>query len=273
MNEHGLACRQYVHREMKRVDGWLSILDAELVTACAIHQHVLGIDGSVGEIGVHHGKLFVLLCLTRSLGESALAIDLFADQVRNIDRSGEGSRSAFEANLIEFLDSSDEIQIIEGDSLNLTWCELSKVVSPLRLLSVDGGHTARCAANDLRIADDALVDQGIVLLDDYFNPEFPGVSEGYAAFSAERPNRLTPFAIGDNKVLLSRPAHRELFANALTSAIADTNLVKLVEFQGFQTPVFRTPRRMYDKLKQNPIAKRHRGSYLGRRLKPVIRRL
>src|SRR5262245_38178038 len=54
---------------------------------------------------------------------------------------------------------------------------------------------------------------GLIALDDYFNPAFPGVGEGAVRFGFEHPQTLRPIAIGFNKVLFQRePAPFDLNA-------------------------------------------------------------
>ena len=49
---------------------------------------------------------------------------------------------------------------------------------PLRFFSIDGGHLSHIVKHDLETAALSITDGGVIILDDYFNPEFPGVSEG-----------------------------------------------------------------------------------------------
>jgi hypothetical protein len=58
------------------------------VKAFSAKQHELGIYGSVGEIGVHHGKFLIPIVGNALAGEPAVALDLFEDQTGNVDTSG-----------------------------------------------------------------------------------------------------------------------------------------------------------------------------------------
>lgn len=58
------------------------------VKSLSAKQHELGIFGSVGEIGVHHGKFLIPIVGNALAGEPAIAIDLFEDQSSNVDTSG-----------------------------------------------------------------------------------------------------------------------------------------------------------------------------------------
>src|SRR3546814_9689943 len=51
----------YVRQGLKRVDGWLVPYSVDFIRSLAALQRDTGIAGSVGEIGVHHGKLFIPL--------------------------------------------------------------------------------------------------------------------------------------------------------------------------------------------------------------------
>ena len=66
----------------------------------------------------------------------------------------------------------------------------------VRLFSIDGGHTEGITENDLAIADEAIGDGSIIIVDDVFNDLFPGVTNGLHRYFARDPH-LVPFAVGD----------------------------------------------------------------------------
>eukprot|EP00878_Enallax_costatus_P036297 GHUV01040725.1.p1 GENE.GHUV01040725.1~~GHUV01040725.1.p1 ORF type:complete len:133 (-),score=24.11 GHUV01040725.1:94-492(-) len=63
----------------------------EYVKAFTRRQHELGIYGTVGEIGVHHGKFLIPILGNALASEPAIAMDLFEDQESNLAKSGERS--------------------------------------------------------------------------------------------------------------------------------------------------------------------------------------
>ena len=69
---------------------------------------------------------------------------------------------------------------------------------------VDGGHTARETYDDLDLCSRILLPGGVLALDDYFNPAFPGVCEGAIKFWLAHHGALTPIAAGFNKVLFQK---------------------------------------------------------------------
>lgn len=174
----------------------------------------MGIAGGVAEIGVHHGKLFILLYLLGENGESAVAIDLFSHQELNIDRSGQGDLEVLKQNLRRHADVS-RLVVHEGDSTQLSSAQMMELGrGPLRLISIDGGHTAEITAHDLATAEGALAEGGIVILDDCFKEMWPGVIDGvHQHFST--PRSIVPFGIGSNKTFFCHPQFAPRYAGAL----------------------------------------------------------
>ena len=124
-------------------EGWLVLEHVWLVKALSEHQHGTGLLGSVGEIGVHHGKFWAPIVAASLACEPAVAIDLFEDQAKNFDRSGMGSKVAF----LQLAHSQlgmpeDAIEVFAGDSLALSGRQFAARGLPrFRLFSVDGGHS------------------------------------------------------------------------------------------------------------------------------------
>ncbi|MDA0241520.1 MAG: class I SAM-dependent methyltransferase [Proteobacteria bacterium] len=265
----------YVRTGRKSVDGWLTELDARIIAEIVVGQRERGEVGCVGEIGVHHGKLLLLLHLSITAEERTFAADLFEYQDQNVDRSGLGDKERFLQNIRKYTVGTDRIDIFEGNSADLSWANIQeKTGQSCRFFSVDGGHTSALTANDLTIAYDSLSDTGVICLDDYFNKEFADVSVGLNHFmSTIEDNEISPFGISDNKVLLCRSAHRLDYIERLRTSIPDSFHVKDTEFFGHQTPMFRTPRGFYDRIKQSTVAKRLRYHPAGEALKPYVRRV
>ncbi len=264
----------YVHGPMRRVDGWFTRLDAELTATIARHQADLEVTGSVGEIGVHHGRMFVALALTMREGERAFAIDVFGDQHLNQDQSGHGDEMVFRENLARNGIDESRIAVIRGSSLDVNWANIeAEVGAPARLFSIDGGHTAAIVEHDLGIADAGLGEAGVVIADDYFDSGYPGVSEGTARFMLRNPDALRPFALGDSRMFLCRPEWTERYRRALGTGPLSKSHMRTAPMWGSVVSVFRTPRRVVDRIRGLAITRAVLGHPVGVRLEPLIRRL
>ena len=114
------------------------------------------------------------------------------------------------------------VSIVEADSTTLSG--LADVPDGgCRVVSVDGCHTAAATAADLALAHAALHPEGVVVLDDAFNPDWPGVVTGLFEWSAESGRALRPFALAYGKAFLARPgAARERYFRRLAPGARKT---------------------------------------------------
>jgi Methyltransferase domain len=255
---------RYIHRGKFYVDGWLRTEAALTMVALTESQRRLGITGGVSEIGVHHGKLFILLYLLSRAPEKAVAIDLFEDQHLNIDQSGSGDLARFRRNLERHADSS-RLVLHQGNSMELTGADLTRLADgPLRFFSVDGGHTAPLTAHDLETAEASIAEGGIIVVDDVFNEQWPGVGDGVHRYF-ERQRNLVPFAIGVNKTYFCRPSHRDIYHDAAASAASAVTptefLGQPVAYQQFSHPTLK------DRLVESAAWRRLRTTAVGQPLR------
>jgi Methyltransferase domain len=157
-----------------------------ILTSLSQIQHSSGIYGTVGELGVHHGRFTSFLFATARSTEALVVADLFEDnQSENIDLSGLGDYGQFVKGLSAYgLSERDLHAIHRGNTgeLPLDWSAQSNF-APFRLLSVDASHTAASTRRDLALAFCNLAEGGIVVLDDWYHSSWPGVVEGYFQFA------------------------------------------------------------------------------------------
>ena len=205
---------RYLRIGHRFVEGWVEPGALRLVAGLAEAQRRLGVRGGVAEIGVHHGRFFLALHLTRGPGEASIAVDLFDEQEHNVDKSGRGDLSAFRANLHRHA-ADPQATIIAADSSTLDGEALIEHADGrIRMFSVDGGHFAELVEHDMATARDSLAPGGIIIGDDVFNFQWPGAAEGTLAFLS-RCDDVVPFAIGFNKVFFT---HRD-YANRYREAV------------------------------------------------------
>lgn len=190
------------------------------------------ISGDVLEIGVHHGLSAIALAALRGERKQFVAVDLFDEmQDQNVSKSGAGSRQAFLRNMKKFYDDIGFVRVIASASTRLRACDLGNGFS---FCHVDGGHSPEETYHDLELCAEILMPGGLLALDDYFNPAFPGVCEGAVKFKYEQQEKLRPVAIGFNKVLFQK----ELVFDNLNAkfAVAFPHIPKTTSIM-WETPV------------------------------------
>ena len=198
--------------DFHRIEGWFQY-DAALLFM-KYNQLALkpGERGNVLEIGVHHGLSTIAIAALRGAGKQLTAIDLFEDQQnKNVSGSGGGDRGRFEKNMREFYPDSAFLRVIARPSGELTPLDLG---SGFTFVHIDGGHSPEEVYHDLKLCYDVSAAGGLIALDDYFNPEYPGVCEGAVEFSLRHPGSLRPLIAGYNKVLLQKPRDNSPDVNA-----------------------------------------------------------
>lgn len=205
--------------ETAGVEGWFFPIDAYLFGMIDEIQKREGIGGNLFEIGVHHGKTALFLARAAASGETLGVCDVFEQQELNRDRSGEGSRELFVANMRRLAPIHAKIFAKPSDQLTT-----AETTNTCRFFHIDGGHRPEDVATDLQNATAALLPDGVVALDDLFNPNWPGVGEGFYRFVG-RGEALVPILIGGNKVYFTRPAAAARYAKYWESwrDFVDTN--------------------------------------------------
>lgn len=222
---------------LAEVEGWFEPESAEVMASLLLHQIDAGLGGGVAEIGVHHGRSFLLLANGLMPGEPAVALDVFEQQDQNTDQSGKGDRARFEQNLERWA-SDASVSIVASSSLDITKEAAREVFGRPRFFSVDGGHTAEITRHDLELAEASIAEGGIVVLDDLLNGHWMGVLTGTASYLLDQP-ALLPFALSPNKLYLTDSAEAAADYTAhLRGALPDLLGKRDVEFFGTTIDVY-----------------------------------
>jgi hypothetical protein len=188
--------------DFSSIEGWFTP-DAALLFM-AYNQVIAsrGIAGDVLEIGVHQGLSAIAIAALRAPTRHFYAVDLFDDlQVHNTSGSGSGKHDDFLRNMGAFHGDVSFVRVIASPSGAVRSSDLG---SEFAFCHVDGGHSASETYSDIRLCHEILSPGGLLALDDYFNPAWPGVAEGAIRYVMEHPRDLVPVAIGFNKALFQR---------------------------------------------------------------------
>ena len=241
MNEH---LTKYINNGNNYVDGWLLKIAISLIIELNEFQCEKSIEGPVCEIGVHHGRLLILLSLMSLNRKLTVGYDLFENQLDNEDNSGYGNKDIFIKNAQKHGCNLDTIKAISKNSTMLSKKDIiDDCEGNPRFFSIDGGHTSYITYNDLKLAGETLVDNGIVILDDYFNESWPEVSEGTNLFMRDFPNTLIPFAIGGNKIFFTNNSKfaKDYLQHLLNSKNLKRNNSKKSSFLGYPILIYWKP--------------------------------
>lgn len=193
-------------KESNKIDGWFVHQFIDVLSAVNEFQIKNNITGDLAEIGVYCGKSFIPLYLLCKENEIALAIDCFEMQKFNYDNSGRGDYSKFIENLKKIAgEDIRKLKVIKGDSMALSHEDYlgESINKKFRIFSIDGCHTVEATLKDLENVSKCISERGVIIVDDYYNSNWPGVAEGVNLFMEKFGDKIVPFFSGYNKLLFT----------------------------------------------------------------------
>lgn len=193
--------------------GWFDPAVVSTIGAIDDYQRAAQIFGPLAEIGVFCGKSFLPLAICARDDEYAVAVDPF-ELGTTIDR--------FDANcqLVLTPEQRQRVTVHQKSSSDITAGDLVKDETDcqvFRVFSVDGDHRYESTLGDLTTAIGFLDQRGIIMLDDVWNRDHPGVSEALHDF-IDNHKEIVPFCFSKQRTFLSRSASAEDYRNALWRA-------------------------------------------------------
>ena len=224
----------YRENGFPNIQGWVAPAQLAFVDLIAKTQDAAGITGHAAEIGVYHGKFLLALASVLQSGGKVTALDVFNDQDKNLDKSGVGDKEILIRNVETYGRRDLDYAYIQADSSALTILDKVSLVrdrGPFRLFSVDGCHTAEHTLSDLQTARDCIAPGGVVILDDYMQPHWPGVTEAASIFCREAP-RVVPFLFAYHKLYFVGVGWHETFLRAVTDALSEYPNARLTTMFG-----------------------------------------
>ncbi|UPT88636.1 class I SAM-dependent methyltransferase [Bradyrhizobium barranii subsp. apii] len=187
---------EYMENGFPNVEGWVHHGHGSMLSMIAEMQDGAEITGHVGEIGVYHGKLLIALAHLTAAGSKVTALDVYDDQAKNLDGAGVGSLARLRENIDRFGPPDRDYAFLQADSLALTSSDIVTLMrerGPFRMFSVDGCHTAEHTYNDLMTAQNLICPGGVIILDDFMQPHWPGVTEAVNLMFSRTVPRVWPF--------------------------------------------------------------------------------
>lgn len=171
---------------IKGIRGWFTYDDAAHFTLVLNMQTTLGLHGDILEIGTFHGRSTCLLAYCLQQKEVLTVCDPF--QSGDVYVSAAPSQSMLREHILRVLPGFDltAIEICPVYSVDLDL----HVARRFRFVHVDGSHDYTDVLHDLRLARRHLVRGGVIAVDDFDHPDWPGVYLAVAAFRAEHPEMV-----------------------------------------------------------------------------------
>lgn len=212
------ALRNYLSEDIQDVGGWCNPRLWNCIEPLVDKMAEDGEIGDVAEIGVFKGKFLIGLAKTVPDNVLVHAIDVFADQDGNVDKAGVGSLDELKANVQKNGIAPERLKIYSADSSTIDhtiFKQNTETTRPVSLFSVDGCHTAEHTASDTLLAMAATKRNGLIFVDDYTNPMWPGVQEAIARMYICSSPVFVPLAVTCNKLILCHLANHDSYLQTL----------------------------------------------------------
>jgi len=229
----------YLSTGISTVSGWC--IPQLWQTLWPLHSEIG--DGPVAEIGVFEGKFFIGLCKTfgTTRANRAAVIDVFDMQQFNLDGAGVGKMDVLKRNLTTHGIAEGAIEFVQADSLALSQRDangLAQKLGEFHFFSVDGCHDVVHTVNDIEFAMSVTANHGIISVDGYTNPNWPGVQEAIARMYLMRDFAFVPLVVTCNKLLLASYSYHAKYLDAVESYVRgahpDTRMKRVRRF-GYDT--------------------------------------
>jgi len=203
---HSIPRFAHLQSEVDKVEGFLANINVAVWDVFLEYQETHQVVGHLGEIGVYKGKSAIVLAHHQRAGEQLWLVDIygFMDEVKKT---------------IDPL-TTHEVRYLNQKSVMLyRSLEMLSSRRLFRWMHIDGEHTGQAVAADLALANGLLADEGIICLDDFFNPTYAQVTAATFAFLENNRFDLTLFACGHNKGYLARPTYARHYMQMIRSSL------------------------------------------------------
>jgi predicted O-methyltransferase YrrM len=174
------------------IAGWFSAESAAIWDTLLGYQEANAICGNLLEIGVFQGKSAAMAALHSQPKETCVLVDpMPLDEVhQRIDQIAPAAKCQYLQELSQYLPRYPFV---------------GEAARDFRWIHIDGEHSAQAVSSDLALAERLLSDRGILVLDDFFSPGYPQITQALFRFLEATPGRLTLVLCGYNKGYLCRP--------------------------------------------------------------------
>ncbi len=182
--------------EKNDLEGWFFPHDMLTIDSLDRLHSKTSVIGNICEIGVYRGKSFSFLSHLIKEDEKLFGYDIF-----------DGNDYEYTKLALEKYAANVKFELIKADTSELSHNDIREKLNKkgIRILHHDAGHEYHEVLHSLMSFAPYVLDSGIIVVDDYQDPDFPGVEAAVLDFSEiDRPKRFIPFFSGGNKIYLCR---------------------------------------------------------------------
>ncbi|NOZ50858.1 MAG: class I SAM-dependent methyltransferase [Chloroflexi bacterium] len=165
---------------VKTIPGWFTYDDCVHFHLVLNMQSFLGVGGDMLEIGSYHGRSTACMAAYLQPEERLVVCDAFTQPTEDAYHD-KPSPEHLQRNLLFVNPQLDEAQVEVRVGLSR---DLQLGEAQFRFIHIDGGHSQEEALADLHLCAAHLAPQGVMVMDDYENKYWPGVSAAVDVFLA-----------------------------------------------------------------------------------------
>lgn len=222
-----MTIEEYIIHGHEKVNGWFSPDAMRIIKAFSDIQNDGGIHGDILEIGVYQGKSAIFLSMLLNHRERLHAVDPF---MKDNLYYGLNDIEIFKSNIQQF-NTQNKIDIFctNSDDFFTHYNDYHDY----RFVHIDGCHLKKNVIHDLHNVSENLADYGLIIVDDLFNQQHPGVMEGFIHFTFKYD--CYPLIIGHNKLIFAMDIDTykfykdkfkpEIFGNYIKRDFIDTETI------------------------------------------------
>lgn len=191
----------------KKVTGWMYPLD--LIVFYYLFSKVIQSNGDVCELGVAYGKSAIGLSLLKKSEDNLYLYDSFPAEI-----TPEHAK-----NLVDTYGINENIIWNICDLYEKKYTEIP-FKNKLKFLHIDAGHEHTQVLFDLSNFSRFVLDDGIISVDDFNDPEWPGINTSITEFIlSDEGKDWRIFAIGQNKAYLCKKQNFYSMRNSLVENV------------------------------------------------------
>lgn len=166
------------------IAGYMNIDDAQHFSLVLGLQNACGPHGDILEIGTFFGRSASIIATLMRPGERLVVCDAYNTNTTIDKYPNYPSVEQFRENVRLVAPDFDQASLVIHNCLSK---DLKLPPDDrFRCAHIDAGHSHEEALFDLRLVADHIVKGGLIIVDDYLHPSWPGVTTAVEAFLKER---------------------------------------------------------------------------------------